>query len=191
MANDHDKCRVLKIKGFPGYELEINDETLAVRIWNTNATIHNKDGKRRETGQTRRGRYWIVWLIKPGAKRGKGFYVHKLVCEAVYGEPKEYQASNGTRMLQEVCHGRLGALNNHPSNLRWGTRAENAGDMVKDGGVARGEKHGRAKLSEGAVRVIRKRADAGESLADLAREYTTPVTNVRLIVLRKAWKHVI
>jgi hypothetical protein len=57
--------------------------------------------------------------------------------------------------------------------------------------VARGERVGNAKLTDGAVRAIRARYNAGDiSYADLAREYGLSRRTIRLVVIGKRWAHV-
>ena len=57
--------------------------------------------------------------------------------------------------------------------------------------VARGERVGNAKLTDGAVRAIRARYNAGDiSYADLAREYGLNRRTIRLAVIGKRWTHV-
>lgn len=190
MANGHHNYRVFPIKGYPGYELEVDDERLTVTIWNSNRTQFNKDGKRRKMTQTRKGPYWAVWLIKPGAKRGQSIPVHDIVCKTIYGEPKEYKTRKGAARKQEVCHGRLGQLNNHPSNLRWGTRQENSQDMVEDGVVARGERHGMSKLTDALVRDVKRRVLHGESRKLIAKELNLNYETVNRVIRGESWGHV-
>lgn len=82
----------------------------------------------------------------------------------------------------------------NPAHLCWGTQAENIADMVRRNrarsGGTRGESHGNAKLTEGVVRDIRRRAAAGEQQKALAREYGVGQMAVSLVVRRKAWAHV-
>lgn len=49
--------------------------------------------------------------------RGKNYKVHRLVCEAFHGPSPEGKSV--------VLHDNEDALDNRPSNLRWGTQEEN------------------------------------------------------------------
>ena len=91
-----------------------------------------------------------------------------------------------------------------PDHLFLGTAADNAKDMRAKGRSLcgeknhrharpeirqRGERVGSAKLTEEQVRDIVRRVEAGESQADLSREYGVSSGAVSLIVQRKNWGH--
>lgn len=67
--------------------------------------------------------HWYVGLTKDSKVKYK--YIHRLSLEAFVGPPPA-EAS-------ECCHGDDDPNNNHISNLRWGTRSDNANDMMKNG----------------------------------------------------------
>lgn len=72
----------------------------------------------------------ILTLQNKRIKKG----IHQLVCEAFHGKkPSD---------MHEVCHKDGNRQNNCASNLRWGTRKENAADREKHGNTARGSKNG-------------------------------------------------
>jgi hypothetical protein len=56
--------------------------------------------------------------------------------------------------------------------------------------VLRGERNGHTKLTEDAVRAIRARHAAGETLKAISATAGTTFTNVSQIVRRETWKHV-
>ena len=56
--------------------------------------------------------------------------------------------------------------------------------------VARGKDHGLAKLTPTRVRNLRRRKEAGASVAQLARDYGVSPSTVRLIIKRITWTHV-
>lgn len=80
---------------------------------------------------------------------GRNRRAHNLVCEMIHGAPI------GDKI--EACHscgnGHLGCV--APRHLYWGSRLDNAADMVKHGRSRRGEKCNMAKLTEKDVREIR------------------------------------
>jgi hypothetical protein len=54
----------------------------------------------------------------------------------------------------------------------------------------RGSKNGTAKLNEAQVLQIRELYRAGRSQVSLAREYGVSNVAIRLLVLRRTWRHV-
>lgn len=82
--------------------------------------------------------------------------------------------------------------NNVVSNLRWGTKQENAQDMVAHGraGRARGERNWAAKVTEEIVLQIRQMAANGITHAEISRMLNISRPQVSHIVRRRSWKHV-
>jgi len=130
--------------------------------------------------------------------------VHRIVCTVFHGQAPS--------PLHEVRHLDGNPQNNVPSNLAWGTHAENMGDMVAHGRqgptnhphrlprgsnhpmrlrpelVRRGERSPAAKLTADQVRAIRTRTDKRD--AALAREYGVTQQLIHRIKKRLCWKHV-
>lgn len=73
---------------------------------------------------------------------------HRLVCEAWHGPPPFARA--------HAAHNDGNPLNNHYTNLRWATAAENNADSVRHGTRPRGANHYRAKLDAVEVQEIRR-----------------------------------
>lgn len=82
---------------------------------------------------------------------------------------------------QEVRHLDGNPLNNRADNLAYGTRTENIYDVMRIGGSWR-------KLSALQVLEIRRRLQAGERGADLAREYGVGETCISNIKVRRSFK---
>jgi hypothetical protein len=80
-------------------------------------------------------------------------------------------------------------LNNRPSNLAWGTHAENAADAVGHQ-TYRGTKNGRAYLNEQIVIAMRQAAAAGSPKEAVAERFGVPLRNVRSVLERKSWTHI-
>ncbi len=93
----------------------------------------------------------------------------------------------------------------NPGHLWLGTHADNDADRdakgrtarglrsgrhTKPESVCRGEKHGRAKLSDDDVRAIRTRRERGDELRDIALDFGVSDVSVSLIARRRTWKHV-
>lgn len=138
-------------------------------------------------------------LLKPGTSSGgyqmvilsrnsktKSFRVHTLVLEAFVGRKP---VGMGCRHLDG------NPLNNKLSNLCWGTKSENARDAVKHGTIPhpnsahKGESHGRAKLTNGQVKEIRRRSGA-DTVSTLAKEFDVSSATISRIIKRKAWRHI-
>ena len=80
-----------------------------------------------------------------------------------------------------------------PSHLFLGTQADNMADMIAKGRVAlrRGEKHGRAKISEQDVRDIRAKYMSRQATQqELSDEYGVCQVNISKIVRRELWRHI-
>jgi hypothetical protein len=100
-----------------------------------------------------------------------------------------------------VCH-RCDVRNCvNPDHLFLGTYKDNSEDMVNKGRqargpraslvpCARGERHGRAKVTEQDVRDMRRLHREGVTLAELSRRFGIGETAVAAIVHRKHWVHV-
>jgi len=116
-------------------------------------------------------------LVVTRGGRMVGHPVHRMVAEAFHG-PRPSPA-------HEVRHLDGDRANNRPSNLAWGTRQENAADRdlhgttargrrngayTKPERVRRGDNNGRAILTTAQVREVRRRLDAGDLRADVARD---------------------
>lgn len=80
----------------------------------------------------------------------KKTYVHRAVCEAFHGPSPQ------PRM--DVAHADGDKKHNHPSNLRWATRAENEADKVVHGRSNRGERNGMAKVTDAQALELKTRA---------------------------------
>ena len=124
--------------------------------------------------------YMQVSLSRPGERCYA--YVHKLVLLAFEGPPPD-----GT----EVCHADGTRDNNSLSNLRYGTRSENARDRIAhgrgpDGKKIRGENNGVARLTEADVRRIR--AMPG-TLKEIAAEFGVHFGTIHCIKSGKTWGH--
>ena len=88
---------------------------------------------------------------------------------------------------QQVRHGPGGNSDNRVVNLSYGTARQNIHDKFRDGTMARGERHGRAKLTEASVREIRVRHAAGEKVMALAREYGVAHATIGRVISGTGW----
>lgn len=94
-----------------------------------------------------------------------------------------------------VCHSCDNRTCVNPKHLWIGTQAENIQDMVKKrrGSTVRavGERHGSAKLTAANVKAIRSAFRKGTTIRALANKYGVTWENIKSIVSRKTWRHVI
>ncbi len=104
--------------------------------------------------------------------------VHRLVARAFIGE---------CPIGLHVLHGDGNKSNNHYSNLRYGTPADNHEDTLLHGHRLKGDTHPLAKLKEEDVRYIRE----SELLnTQLALAFGISSAHVSAIRRKRVWKHV-
>jgi hypothetical protein len=103
--------------------------------------------------------------------------VHRLVARAFVGE---------CPIGLHVLHGDGNKTNNHFTNLRYGTPAENVADTNRHGRQRRGSQSANAKLDEDAVRHIRESNRDGITLAKM---YSVTNAHISSIRSRRTWKH--
>lgn len=116
------------------------------------------------------------------AGRPRPVAIHRLVALAFLGDPEPGQ---------EVAHNDGSGTNNHLPNLRWATSKENHADRRVHGTAPLGRLNGRAKLTDAAVRDIRRRyAEGGIRQLDLAEEFGVSRNVVSAVIRRKRWAHV-
>lgn len=112
---------------------------------------------------------------------GKRYGAHRFIWMAYFGEiPKGY-------FVCHKCDERSCVNINH---LFLGTPKDNTSDMVAKNRAAIGEKHAGAKLTEDAVRAIRKEYASGESQSALGRKYEVSDRTIGNVVRYERWKHV-
>lgn len=133
----------------------------------------------------------MLWI---GAKRangyghlgkyGKSIAAHRLSYFIHYGDTK------GLNVLHK-CDTPLCVA---PEHLFLGTLSDNIQDCIKKGrfhtGDSRGEKNGRAKLTEQEVISIKKRMSAGVQAKELAKRYGVLPAQIYKIYNNQAWKHI-
>jgi DNA invertase Pin-like site-specific DNA recombinase len=78
----------------------------------------------------------------------------------------------------------------NPAHLRAGTQKENIEDAVERDRLARGRALPQAKLTEAAVREIRRRSGEGRSQRAVAAEFGVSHDTVGKILRGKRWTHV-
>lgn len=114
---------------------------------------------------------------------GKKQIVSRYVCERSKGSPPtpEHQAAHS------CGNGNGGCVNQH--HLSWKTQSGNQADRIIHGTSNRGERHGRAKLTEHQVREIRTIGGSLPSDA-IAAQFGVSERHIRAILARRTWTHV-
>ena len=90
----------------------------------------------------------------------------------------------------EACHENGQKLENHESNLRWGTPQSNQADRAKHGTANIGKQNPRAKLDENGARKIKLRLKAGEKVDLIAKDFGLSVSAIKHIKNGSNWSHV-
>lgn len=107
--------------------------------------------------------------------------IHRLVLETFVGPCPEGM---------EGCHGKGGNKDNRLENIRWDTPANNSADREAHGNTARGERAGRAKLSDEIVaEIIAEYIPHSRSCGTraLARKYGVAHGTVSCVVTGRSW----
>lgn len=118
-----------------------------------------------------------VWL------NGRTRIASRLVCERAHGKPPtpKHHAAHSCGNGHERCV--------NPNHLRWATAAENIADKFVHGTLARGGRHGMAKLTLPQVLEIVGRLNSGASVRLLADEYNVSRYAVYDIKNGHSWSH--
>jgi len=122
-----------------------------------------------EYGLCKRRRYWHV-------------KAHRLVALAFLG-PAPFPGAH-------VAHGDGDRTNNHVSNLRWATAAENEADKRRHGtmrGAHPGEAHHGAKLTVAIVQRMRRQAAAGLPVSAIARQSGVAKATAYQAIVGQTW----
>lgn len=105
-----------------------------------------RNTKGRELSPKRRGDYFAVELYQNGS--GKFFSIHTLVLTAFIGPRPE---------ASEACHNNGNPLDNRLSNLRWGSKFDNAKDRLRHGTVPNRDRgHYKAILTSAQVEQVKR-----------------------------------
>ncbi len=117
--------------------------------------------------------------FKVGGRIGKSVRVSRLVVEMTTGEP----VPDGV-IVRHSCDC-PGCCN--PTHLSTGTHADNVRDRVIRGRTARGEKNGRARITEDQAREIKGSVGKARRIAE---RYGVSIHTVYAIRYGNAWAHV-
>lgn len=127
---------------------------------------------------------WTAGKYKDGYGQFKAFgmcQAHRISWSLVHGAASRDVC---------VCHRCDVPACCNPSHLFLGTGAENTADRDAKGRQSRGERHPRAKLTEGLVVKMRELRRAGATVASLSSEFGVSIALVSLVTRGKLWSHV-
>lgn len=137
-------------------------------------------------------RFYKSKILKPGYNRGYPLVtlcdrdnkhhtrqVHDLVLSAFH-RPK-YPG-------EECRHLDGQRNNNHIDNLCWGTAADNMSDKIRHETYVRGSRVGNSKLKAKDIHEIRVRLEAGDTHADIAKDYKVSPATITAINTKRIWK---
>ena len=159
-----------QIKGYKNYSVS-----------NYGKIRNDKTGRILKPSNNSTGGYLFVGLSKNGICKSQK--VHRLVALAFIPNPENKRTVNHIDGVK---------INNFVSNLEWATNKENTHHAM-DAGLkdAKGEKHGRSKLTENQVLEIRRLYATGDYYQKaLGKIFGVDQTVIGDIVNRKIWKHI-
>ena len=84
----------------------------------------------------------------------------------------------------EACHNNGVCTDDSLDNLRWDTPVANKADMLKHGTRSMGENHPKTKLSDRDIQTVLDRRRTGESLRDIAADFSVSQTRISQIFLK-------
>ena len=163
------------IPAAPGYFADI----LNGHIWSARAKNGQKKGVKRLVGFKNKKGYRLHTLMIGGKAVARA--AHRMIAEAAHGP-----CQSG----MECRHLNGDVRDNRAENLCWGSAQENRRDQVLHGTVAIGERHGNSKLSDDAVREIRRLRADGQTLKAIGERYGVTKFAVHAVIAGKTWRHV-
>jgi hypothetical protein len=89
-----------------------------------------------------------------------------------------------------VCHDCDNRSCVNPDHLFLGTSADNSADMTSKGRQAKGEAHGRSKLTEADIPAIMAQRATGAALRAIARDFGVSHAVIHSIIRGESWIHV-
>ena len=127
-------------------------------------------------GSVRKGGYkeYKIWVGEKGIRVTS----HREVLIAFVGPPPTPS--------HQCAHWDGDPMNNHYSNLRWATAAENTADKVRHGRHRKGAR----SLTEEQVLEIRALRDSGKSYAKIREIFPVSKGNLSSIINRKTWDYI-
>ena len=114
--------------------------------------------------------------------RNRKVGAHRVAWAITHNAPI-WVTGGGPKIVRHICDNPLCC---NPAHLRMGTYQDNANDAVRRGRTARGEAHGKAKLTEESVLEIRRLRNEGRTPRSLTEQFG--VSRSTLDSARRNWK---
>lgn len=165
------------IPHFAGYYADQNGN-----VWSSRSVRPNEIPELHKLRASHGSRLKYPHVVLFVGRTRKNVGVHRAVCEAFHGLPPT--------STHQVRHMDGNFRNSIPMNLRWGTPRENQHDRRRHGTVSRGERSGKAKLTDADVRQIRALYRIGIYQMKLAEQFKVGQSTISSIVRMETWKHV-
>lgn len=165
------------VPGFPAYEISSH---LRLRSWHQGPKRRRQAPRIIKVHSDNRGyRKLVLW------RDGKyhNLYLHRVVAELAFGP-----CPDGLQVL----HRDDDKANNWPSNLYFGTQAQNVADCKANGHFVtlRGEQRPSVKLNELAVKAIRRLDAYGVDRGVLAECFGLDRSSVLRVLTGERWAHI-
>lgn len=160
-----------EFRQFPDFPDYWSNQDLT-KLWNSKRQkwmkigFNTKSGRPNMSLKHRSGEWHHVFLYRPH-------------CHAWVGDPPFQEAF--------VLHKDDNFLNNHPSNLYYGDRFDNARDLKANRKKIGKDYPSQGRISEHVLE-IRKRFHAGETIPELMKAFNETYSTIRCIVINKTWK---
>lgn len=185
MAETHSSVEYRDIPGFPGYR--VGNDGSVWSSWENHGSSGGRVGDWKKLKPQKSTTGYPCVRIRFANALKKTRKVHHLILETFRG-PRP----NG----MECRHLDGNPMNSDLSNLQWGTHAENILDTIRHGrslkGIARvkGSRHGKAKLREPNIPVIRRLFDDGKTQKHIAVIFNVNVSTIKDVLAGRTWRHV-
>ncbi len=158
------------VRGYPGYEVSDLGRVRSWRLSGRGSRKRHSPLLRKLIPNPRTGGYLYVMLSIKGKVKLR--QVHVMVLEAFVGLRP---AGHETRHLKRDV------TNNKLNNLVWGTPREQFEDQVRHGTDTRGERNGRAKLTNQQAKTIRRLLAAGTAGTSLTKRFGVSAATITRI----------
>lgn len=179
---------MIEWRDIPGYgNLYQVSNTGAIKSLERRIIFKNGRGKLHKErilspGKDRYGYYQVVLCRNTYDQRT--IKVHRLVAISFIENPEN---------LPQVNHLDGNKENNNSNNLEWSSGSGNHRHATEKGLKAKGDKHGKSKLTDNEVRTIKrafKRKGKKFTQAELARKFGVSPSQINSILKEKNWKHI-